>query len=472
MSRSIERLVFCSLLLSLGACSPSSDERRPNILLVVLDTTRADVLSSYGHPKPTTPHLDQLASEGVRFTRAFAVDFWTLPSHASLLTGQYPTDHKATSETNHLPGRADTLAERLRLVGYRTGAYVGNPWLSEERGFSQGFDTYVEMWRQAPRGLQERVLERKAAAGASAWMTRDVEGNQPFFLFVNLNRAHLPYSPDPLVLAGLTPQARPMDRVARLKKVKGTWAYLAGAARFDETDFQIMHELYEAEVAMVDARVGKLIGALRESGILDRTLVIVTSDHGENIGEHGMIDHFLSMYETTIQVPLIMRYPSRFAAGTVSHALVSLVDIYPTVLDICGLGKGDPDTAARSLANADRVAPAFVIAENDRPINGIKRMESAFPSFDTSTIDQRMRMLRTDRYKLVWYENEDAQLFDLESDPDEQRDLASSEPAIRDQLLDDLMEWMESRAGGEEVEAFEGRDPRAEERLRALGYIE
>jgi arylsulfatase A-like enzyme len=445
------------------------------VVIVVLDTTRADALSSYGNSKPTTPHIDELARQGLRLTSAFSTDFWTLPAHASLFSGLYPSDHRATAETNQLRPDVDTLAERLRRAGYRTAAFVTNPWLGAERGFGQGFETYVEMWNQKPRTTGSASDEKRAVAQATAWTRERVAAGEPFFLFLSLNTPHLPYSPDPLVLVGLSPQARPLARVARLRRIAGMWRHLAGVETFDETDFQILRDLYDAEVAMADALVGRLVAALREEQVLDQTLVVVTSDHGENIGDHGKIDHLLSMYDTTLRIPMVLRYPKRIAAGSVDDTLVSLVDVSATVLDVCGLdalSPDHPDAAGRSLVDPEARPPAFVIAENERPLNGIKKMRKSFPDFDTDAIDQRMRMLRTERYKLIWSEKSGTQLFDLDADPDEQQDLASTEPQVRARLEELLSGWMQARSTGPDGESFESSDPEALRRLRALGYIE
>lgn len=467
----------CAVLLVL-ACTSSGRGERPNIVLIVLDTTRADFLSSYGHPRNTSPNIDRLAREGVLFRRAYATDFWTLPSHASLLTGRHPTEIQATAETNQLPARATTLAEILLGAGYRTGAVVTNGWLNRERGFDQGFQEYFEMWRRVWRRHSPpagRRFEGDLAIGlAIDWIADRAREGDPFFLFVNLNTAHLPYTPHPEILKRFLSPDRPASQVSRLQKVSGMWGHLAGKVKLDPTDLAILRELYEAEIATADLLVGRLIAALEGAGILDGTLVIVTSDHGENIGDHGMIDHLLSMYDTTIHVPLIMRYPKRFRSGSVNEELVSLVDVVPTVLDISGLAPPDDVPAARrrSLASRDASPPAAVFAENDRPINGVELMKKQFPDFDTRTIDQRMRMVRTEDHKLIWKERGDVELFDLREDASEERDIAGRDAATREELLRILETWTDSLDPGEVVPRLESRDAESIEQLRELGYVE
>jgi arylsulfatase A-like enzyme len=250
------------------------------------------------------------------------------------------------------------------------------------------------------------------------------------------------------------------------------WMYLGGATPLDESDFEIMRALYAAEVAMVDQKIGSLVKLLEAKQVLDETLIIITADHGENIGDHGMIDHLLSMYESTIQIPLVMRYPPRFTAGSVDPSLASQIDIMPTVIDVVGLGDLYPESVEHSLANPDRQARNFVIAENDRPLQGMRVMRKRFPDFDVDVIDRRVRVLRTDQYKLIWYSDGDSQLFDLEADPAEAHDLSATHPELRNRLLAQLKDWMEARADGKSPKPFETSDPEAIEQLKILGYIE
>jgi arylsulfatase A-like enzyme len=463
----LRRALLATLIwVGASACEAPS---RPNVVIVVLDTTRADVLSTYGNAIATTPNLDAVAAEGARFQHAYATGFWTLPSHASIFTGHYPSVHGATSETNELPSDADTLAEVLKRAGWRTGAFVSNPWVSRERGFAQGFETFEEVWR--PRaGVPHE--DRGGIALARAWLSERSERREPFLLFLNLNTAHMPYAPDPQVLQRLHPRPRPLERRAHLQKITGTWRHLAGDEPLDAVDFEMLRELYEAEIAMTDSLLGELIDELRRAGVLDETLVVVTSDHGENLGDHGMIDHMLSLYDATVRVPLILRYPPRVPPGQLVEELASLVDVAPTVLDACGLPLAALPGPGRSLLDPGSGGAKFVIAENDRPVNGIQLLRGAYPGFDTTAIDRRMRMLRTSRHKLIWREGGPAELFDLERDPEELHDLWAREPELRSELQAQLDEWMSQNQTPREGPTFESEDDASLEQLRALGYIE
>jgi len=466
-------LLMATGALILTACGPGDvpkTTRRPNVLLVVLDTVRADALSCYGNPRPTTPELDQLAGEGTRFDNAYATCFWTLPSHASLLTGLYPSEAGATSETNHLPERVTTLAERLAAAGYRTSAVVRNAWISVERGFGQGFEELAEDWRDDTG--QEAEEEGQAVERTAEWI-RDRGGlGEPWFLFVNLNVAHLPYTPPEPYRSRFASEEWSEADIDRLMSIEGGWGHLAGGLHLDEADFRILRDLYEAEVSIADEHVGRLLDAIRDSGVLEQTLVIVTADHGENLGDHGLIDHVYSLFDSTVRVPMIVRYPQRFAAGEVVSDAVSLIDVVPTVLDVTGIPTVDDGLEGFAMDDPGIGERPAVFAENGRPINGTRLLEKWFPDFDTAAIDHQMRMIRSGDIKLIWKADVSAELFDLESDPGELMDLAPDRPDLRNQLLSDLRSWSLGVEPRVPPQAFESRDRESLERLRALGYVE
>ncbi len=467
-------LILGVIALAPGGCRRQSDRAasnavgRPNVLLVVLDTTRPDFFSCYGHSLPTTPNIDRLASEGVRFDRAYTTDFWTLPSHASLFTGLYPTEAQATSETLHLPAAATTLAEIFRRNGYRTAAVVQNSWISRERGFSQGFDEFHEMWRET--GEAAAVAPRVASA-----IDKLLQEGAKFFAFVNINVPHLPYAPPPGLFDRFASQRWPTDRVKSAMKIKGMWEFFCGMVRLTEADFRLMRELYQAEIAVSDAMVGRIIDGLRDRGVLDDTLVILTSDHGENIGDHGMIDHLLSMYESTLHVPLIVRYPERFPAGTTRTHLVSLVDVLPTALDACNLHEEMNATLEpRSLCADGGLERKFIVAENDRPLSALSLVKKLVPGRDVSDIDVRMRMVRTETHKLVWRSDRRVELFDLAADPGELKNVADEHPAVLSELRGYLDEWtrhVEANRITEKPPTFNTADRQTIESLKALGYV-
>ena len=219
---------------------------------------------------------------------------------------------------------------------------------------------------------------------------------------------------------------------------------------------------------------GGYFDALRQADLDDKTLVIITSDHGENLGEHGMIDHLLSMYDTTLHVPLVMRYPKVFSGGRRYDGLVSLVDVFPTILDVCGLQNAAEGlaVAGHSLCDPDTSGREFVIAENDRPVNGVQLMKNKFPDFQTAAIDHPMRAIRTADNKLIWTLDVGREFYDLVRDPQELDDIALQQPTAATTLQGVLKRWMEHIGTVDNIGLFDSQDAESLEKLRSLGYIE
>jgi len=472
--RALRTAIILCLAAATGGCGDVSDvaspaDARPNVVVIVLDTVRADALSCYGNTEPLTPHVDAVARDGTRYATTYATCFWTLPSHASLLTGLYPSEAGATSETNHLPEAVETLAERLRRDGYATGAVVRNPWLSVERGFAQGFDVFVEAWRTTE--VPEIEAEHAAVGAAVEWMAERAREPAPFFLFVNLNLAHLPYTPSDEALQHVATREWPPDHVERMRGIESGWGHLTGRLELQASDYELLRELYHAEVWLLDAMVGELDRALHELGVADRTVLVVTSDHGENLGEHGRIDHVLSMYEPTVRVPLVIRGPG-IPAGDVVTEPVSLVDVTPALLAACSVPDRDASGASRSNGASPFTRDA-VYAENRRPVNGVRLLERWFPDFDASSIDHPMRMVRSGSDKLIWTADVGTELYDLDTDPGESLDLSGRRSDRRDDLLAILRQWaLGQRPVAGQVPEVAGRDRENLERLRRLGYVE
>jgi len=460
----------------LGGCKSLFRRKKPHIIFIVLDTARADRLSCFGYPRQSTPHIDKLAGEGTIYERTYSTCCWTLPSHASLFTGLYPTQAGATSETLQLPSFNTTLAEALKNVGYDTAGFSCNVWVSRERGFGQGFDEFHEIWR--PENFnkvkkQSGQVEWVALANILGWLDGRKHVENPFFVFINLNCVHMPYRPpEPYLSRFLRPPCT-NEQVNRLALIKSVWPLLAGELKLNEEDFRILSDLYDGEVAFADHCVGQIVDRLKSMQILDNTVVIVTSDHGENLGERGLIDHMLSMYETTLHIPLVIRYPESFPGGFRVDDLISCVDIAPTILDLGGasdqMEKIKP--VETSLIRDDRKRRAFVVAGNERPLTGIGLMKSRYPSFDVDTIDYRMRAIRTDLHKFIWTMDRDMKLFDLKNDPDELHDIAETQVQTRSKLQRMLSLWMDRIPKAEDISFLEGQDEESLRALRSLGYI-
>ncbi len=462
-----------SMLLG-GGTSKWGKKRKPNVLLIVLDTARADRFSCLGYNRKTTPYIDSLALEGVIYDKAYSTSFWTLPSHASLFTGLYPRQAGATSETNYLPGSQPTVAKLFKENGYDTAAFSCNGWVSKERGFGRGFDQFHEIWRpenhiKTKTGYKKPELF--AAEKISEWISW--QNQTPFFLFANLNCAHMPYYPVEPFRSRFLSSQYDREKVFRASKITGMWDYLAGSIKLDKDDFNIMKDLYDGEIATADYCVKIIVESLKSNGMLNDTIVIITADHGENLGEHGMIDHLLSMYDTTLHIPLIIHYPRKFKAGSKNDDLVSLVDIAPTIFDLCNIESNLSSLRTRdlSLANKSRHIRKYIFAENEHPTNGIKLMKSRHPQFDVSTIDCPMRVIRTKRHKFIWSIGKNKQLYDLRVDPDELSNIIDSKLLVSSKLERTLNIWMKQTTSIGNVELLESHDEESLENLRSLGYI-
>jgi choline-sulfatase len=295
------------------ACRPSPIRREPglNVLLITIDTLRADALGAYGNATVSTPWLDRLSAAGVRFSRATAQTVVTLPSHANILSGRYPFRHGVRENSGfRFPGDVDTLATLLKARGYRTGAFVSAFPLDVRFGLARGFDVYDDRYGKGAERLAFREPERPGTAtvaAAVAWINQQSNPQSairnpqsPWFAWVHVYEPHFPYAPpEPF------------------------------ATRYREAP-------YLGEVSAADAALAPLLSPIVEQGAAARTLVVVTGDHGEALGDHGELTHGLFAYDATLRVPLIVYQPRLFSSRVVGD-LVRHVDILPTVLDAVGV---------------------------------------------------------------------------------------------------------------------------------------
>lgn len=370
-------LVLGAVMLGIGGCSrESAAPRQPNLVLVTLDTVRADHLGCYGDREAATPWLDRLAGEGLRFANASSAVPLTLPSHTSLLTGLLPPHHGLRNNGVGAlrPGTA-TLATLLAGAGYRTAAFIGAFVLDHRFGLKAGFELYDDEIERDPKAgivLEAERPGREVVDRALAWLAKD--DTLPFFLWVHLYDAHAPYTPPP-----------------------------AWSARHPGRP-------YDGEVSAVDEQVGRILEELRRRGLDGKTAVAVAADHGEGLGEHGELTHGLLLYEPTLHVPLLLRAPWGLKARVV-EAPVSLVDLAPTLAGL--LGK--PFPAAAALDGRDLSRPLLAGGE---PAAGEIYAESRYPAvFGWSPL----AALR--RRDLKYISGSRPELYDLRRDPHEQADL-------------------------------------------------
>jgi arylsulfatase A-like enzyme/Tfp pilus assembly protein PilF len=402
----------------------AAGQDRPNVILVTIDTLRADRLGCYGYKGAETPHIDALAREGARFTHAYTPVPITLPAHASLFTGAFPMATGVHDFIgNKLPTGTATLAGTLRDQGYTTAAFIASAVLDSRFGLNQGFDTYFDYFDFSH--LQEAQFDQMERRGdlvmdeALSWLRRNPR--QPFFLWVHLYDPHHPYTP-------------PEPYASR---------YRANP--------------YDGEVAFADAQVGRLLGYLRERKLYEDALVVLASDHGEGLGEHGEKTHGFFIYNSTLHVPLIIRVPEM--TPRVVEEDVSLVDVMPTVfqtLKLSAPGSVQGRSLVSSMLGRPAGSPSNLYAETYQPLL----------HFHWS----QLRALQSRGWKFI--EAPKAELYDLRADPGERKNLFASQGAraheMRERLYG-LMRRYTPAAGPEPEKAL--TDPALFDKLRSLGYV-
>jgi arylsulfatase A-like enzyme len=431
-----------------------------------MDAARADGLSLYGHPGGTSPHLESLAAEGVVFDRAFATAPWTPPSHASMFTGLYPSRHGVdVGENLALPAGVGVLPEILEAHGYRTFGFLPDVHLSSRRGFHRGFQEYLELWRLPywhPEADWLRCLgwnalfgrDRRArytSAVLRRWIRAAAGDDRPFFIFANFKTPHAPYHRLPRAARRRFEDAWPgVDRRrAEAYSRNGGYSYMAGRLDVGPAEMALVRSWYAAALAYTDAQIGALVATLREAGVQEDTLLVVTADHGENFGEHGLAYHLFCLYDTLLRVPLVMSCPGRLPAGRRLGRLTSLADLLPTIADVLDLPHGLQALDGRSAAPfTDEDGPDEVFAEFGRPRYMLERLTRQFPGHDFSRFDRGLQCVRTARHKFVQATDGGEELYDLEVDPDERQNLVTAQPALAADLRTRLDRWRAGPAAG------------------------
>ena len=436
----------------------------PDVVLIVIDTVRPDHLGLYGYERDTSPNLEALARGGRTWNRARSTSTWTSPAHASLFTGLYPGSHHTTQESWTLPESLSTVAEVLAERGYTTAAVVGNPMLTQERGFAQGFDTFEETWRGAGATTDRRSLaEIKDLVPALP---------SPFFLFVNLIGPHSPYD-------SCGPECERWVRDPFRSPRSNRWrAVYRGRHEFQSEELARLGGLYDAELRRADAILGEIVASIRQRGRIDETLLVVTSDHGENLGDHEHIDHVFSLYDSTVRVPLVIRQPERFVAGSRSDALAQLPDLFSTILSAAGIAPGEATNQGIDLAHDEAIANRPHVLEYYEPVQAIRGLYRRSTPEEKERLDHWNRKLEgivTNRYKLVRASDGATELFDLTTDSGEHEDLSgrADHRALRSELEASLDAWLARYSVGSDGDTSHA--PVSEETRRALeaiGYIE
>jgi len=442
--------VIVAAVSTAGGCAPrdASSAAPPNILLLIVDCLRADrVGADDPYPRAVSTQLDTLVEDGTSFTRAFSQSSWTRPSLPTILTGLYPSEHGLGAflqegeqvSGSSLSPAAVTAAEALRALGYATALFGQQNQLAPKFGLDQGFDAYDHKASRAAR-IHDRFL---------GWL--DQEPKRPFFAYLHYLELHWPYCPPPdargLFTAGY--QGRPL--CADWRRLRDE--IRSGEVVLSAAEIEGLRGQYDEELYALDGEVGSLVERMRERGLWDETLVVLTSDHGEEFFEHGGMAHGTTLHDELIHVPLVVKAPRSWeaTAGAKVDALVELRDLLPTFLDAAGATRAG-DAAARSLLpwiRGSGGAPRrdFVVAELGDSI-----------------------AVRTAEHKLIVDRGASPRLYDLTQDAGETRDVAALHPDVVARLEGHLRRW---RAALSPIPpGDETLDDETVEGLRALGYLE
>ncbi len=465
------------LVVSTGCRAPAGDSpggveaRRNNVLLIVVDTLRADHLPLYGYFRPTSPILARMAESSLVFDNAFTVMSNTLPAHVSLMTGVHPATHNVLSNGWQYDGRYPTLAERLGSAGYATAAFVSGFPLVADSGLGAGFEVYqdvtIEPGKRASKVLGELTVRR-----AADWLEAQAGG--PFFAFVHFFDTHVQfYTP-----RGFMP---PFSVDADLRSYMDTLG-VSNLAMDEISPIPILLDgqrlqlaeainAYDNQIYYVDGLIARLLEVLERTGADEDTMVVVTSDHGEGLGQHAHFSHGLHLYEEQLRIPLVIRPPSRarWQPARIRSA-VSLLDVMPTVLELAGLDP-DPWLQGESLGFAfqgrDSGTERWLLAQ--RRFFTKSRQEQLGERF---TAPVPLHAVRGDSpWKYLRSGDGVEELYDLESDPHERHNLAEQRPEDARQLAATLDQLLAERTAGTPPEA-PVIDDETREKLRALGYIE
>ncbi len=459
-------------------------------------------------------NINQLCETGTNQTQTFASAPWTLPSHASLFTGAYSSKHGAHAEHKHLDDGSPTLTEAFHTNGYETVAVSNNTWISEEFGFASGFETLYKTWHhvqsdtdfgeiaQTTQGLETilaladrltdgnpfinianalygKFLRKRTDDGAhrtNEWIGKwlvDRELDNPFFLFINYLEPHLEYRPSKEFAEQFLPDGVTYDEAMAVPQ--DAWAYIAGKSEMDGQDFEILRGLYRAELAYLDRRIGEHRTLLEDAGEWEDTVFVVTGDHGENIGDHGLMDHQYCLYDTLLHVPLVI-HGGAFTDGGKNDRLVQLTDLAPTLLDAAGIDAPEAREGFQGISfhpDANTDPREYAIAEYMAPqpsMDALEKRVGELPE-EVSQYDRSLRAIRSKEYKLIRGSDGSRELYHVAEDPDEHHDITDENPEIANDIETELDDWLDS------FEHVDASDPvsmsrSTKDRLEDLGYLQ
>ena len=501
-----------ALLGLLASCSAGGGEAtagRPNVLWIVWDTVRADHLSLHGYARPTTRFLESWAKDARVFDDALSVAGYTLPSHASMFTGLLPSEHCTHHKHPWLGDSFTTVAELLRDAGYRTFLFSANPHVAPPPGgnLAQGFERSEHPWspKWAPQAkrivlsklppedrsseLRQRLEASRGGRAGSSWALKASgeiaqqatlewlaasDKERPWFVFLNYMEAHRPTTPARRIRERLLSPEDVEKSYAVDRSWLPMWEYTFGLRDYSDAEIELTRATYDATLIELDELLRGLLAELEQAGELNNTVVIVTSDHGEHLGEAHMLDHQYSLHQVLLHVPLVVHYPRRVETGREARP-VSTLDLFPTVLELAGV----PPPAGLRTQAVSLLAPQpqrrrFAESGSSSDV-GVAQVKRAHPEFDPTPFLRSLRALVADARKFTWASDGRHALHDLATDPLETRDLLPAQPDLAARLAAELDGFWGSleRCDVAALPNRRGELSRAERRrLEVLGYAE
>jgi len=448
-------------------------KNKPNIILIIMDVQRASNIHCYGYEKQTTPNIDRIAKEGTIFLKCISPAVWTLPSHASIFTGRYVYSHGVGANYTYKPVERYTLTEILKAVGYKTVGfcYRGHWWARYGIRDDRGFDEFYGITFSSE---QERINvgSSKIISLVKDWIEKH-RSEEPFFIFINCLEPHLPYTPPEEYVRKFL-GSMSLEEVKELQP--NVWKVRMGLEKISEEKWEKLRALYDGETACLDNRLNDLFIYLEERDLMDRTLLIITSDHGDEQGEHypPHIAHQLHLYQPGIHVPLIIRYPDLFPQGGKVGELVQTLDIFPTILDILSIDNTDvwrqnQGVSLLQIVNGKRKR-LFALSEHQKPLLSFERMLRIDPNYDFRKWYRWIKALIIGDYKYIWSSNGDDELYNLKEDPLEQNNLVDEERDKANEMrgkLYRILSSLEHRDLGDFIQGLEDNI----RVLERLGYL-
>ena len=438
------------ILLFVSSCNLTSERRDPNVLLIVIDTLRADHLGCYGYEKTTSPNIDKFSKTGVQFQNVYCQMPTTGPSHASIFTSRYPRNHGVLKNGWILSDTFQTIAEILKSNGYTTSAIISSFVLSSQFGYSQGFDNYDEAFPKGSSTYRGKFWEGRKLEGefdqradiatrkAINWMRQNSTGK--FFLWVHYFDPHSPYDP---------PQP-----------------YVKDFLRKDMSPIKKIVAKYDGEIRFVDDEVGKLLNEVESLGLDSNTLIIITSDHGEGLGQHGWMEHGMFLYDEQTRIPLIMRFPDLIPENRTINTVIESIDIAPSILDMLGLAQEKGFSGKSFLPTIQGKEPSSLQTAF------IERRQYKAGKYRNVKVRGNKFAVRDKYLKYIWAPEEGTnELYKLDKDIKELYNVAQESPHIADKLEQMVKLWRNEQETPESL-VEQSIDQKNLNKLQSLGYVE